>query len=241
MGKDIEKAAPGPLVVPDFLKGIHGSEGLENARKEDLILPRVSICQSMTPQRKKGNPNYIEGLEEGSWFNNVTNEVYGETIQLIPLVFSKSRIYFKDLTDGGGILCQSFNGVDGGTISKTCDACPNSKFGADGESPACNNFMNFASLLNKQLVAVSFKSSALKAGRQWVTRMKMFDKPAYVQVYELKLVPQKNSKGEFFAPVITFKRWVTEPEAKFAQECYQGIKGQAIKVEQDDVNEEIPF
>jgi hypothetical protein len=201
----------------------------------------------MTPQRKKDNPLYITGLEEGAMFNTVTADIYGEKVEVIPLIFSKSRIYFRDLKEGGGILCQSFNGIDGGTISPTCAACPNSHFGAKGEAPLCNVFMNFASLLtgSKQLIAASFKSSGLKAARGWVTRLQMFNKPAYTQVYEIKTIPAKNQKGDFFAPVITFKRWATEEEFKFAAAQFAAIKGQNIVVdtehEVDDEYENRPF
>ena len=87
-------------VVPDHLREVKGHEGMENVNKNDLILPRLAICQGNNPQRKKANPLYIEGLEDGDLFNTVTNEVYGNKLQFIPLLKTGSRILFGP--SGGG-------------------------------------------------------------------------------------------------------------------------------------------
>ena len=39
--------------------------GLENLERNDMTLPRLGLCQSLTPQRIKSDPKYIAGLEEG--------------------------------------------------------------------------------------------------------------------------------------------------------------------------------
>jgi len=238
------------MLVPDYLKSVHGNEGLENATRDDLILPRLSICQSLTPQRKPQNPLYIKGLEEGQLFNTVTGEVYGGSVELIPLVFTKSRIYFRDMKEGGGILCQSFNGIDGGSISPTCDACPNSKFSGD-QAPACSDFKNFVSFVlpTRHLLVVSFKSTAIKAAKAWLTRMQMFNKPSYAGIYEISTQPGETKKGDFFAPVIKFKRFVSQEEYAFATREYAALKGKNIKTDEaiehereaGDDTEDIPF
>jgi hypothetical protein len=238
-----------PLATPDFLKGVHGREGSENVTKDDLIIPRLSICQSLTPQRKPDNPAYIQGLQEGDLFNTVSGEKYGRSVEFIPLIFAKSRIYFKDIKEGGGILCSSANGIDGGRLSKTCAACPKSQFTAEA-APECTNFMNFPSLLLPELglIAASFKSSGLKPARQFLNRLDLFsqqhDKPYYTGVYELKVIPMKNTMGEFFGPSFTRKRWVTEQEYLVAHENYTQLKGKTIQTDEaraEGAHEEVPF
>jgi hypothetical protein len=236
-----KREAPGALVVPEFLKNQHGGEGFDQMDKADLILPRIGICQSMTPQRKKSNLTYIEGLSDGDLFNSVSGQVYGESMEVIPLQFSKSRIYFKDLAQGGGILCQSFNGVDGGTIASTCAACPNSQFGADGLSPACNLFYNYPVLVlpSMELAMLSLKSSALKVAKRWNSRMKLLgDKPMFAGVYEVKIVEQSNQKGTFFSPVISFRRFVQEGEFNLAKELFAGMQGKKITTDETGLNDE---
>lgn len=244
MSKDKEAItkheAPGPLVVPDFLKGEHGGEGFDQMGKADVVLPRLALCQAMSPQRKRTNPNYIDGLADGDLFNSVSGEIYGEKVEIIPLQFAKSRIYFKDLSEGGGILCQSLNGVDGGRISETCEGCPNSKFSQD-DLPACTLFYNYPALVvgSHEPVVLSLKSSALKAARQWNSRMKLLgDKPMFAGIYEVKVIATKNDKGDFFTPTISFKRYVTEAEFQLAKNLYEGMKGKHVAADDTGLGEE---
>ena len=254
MSEELATTSGGALTaLPDHLKNVAGHEGMENVRKKDLVLPRLTICQSGTPQRKKGNPLLIEGLEEGQFFNNVTNEIYGGKLQFISLVKTSSRILFRDLKEGGGILCRSLNGIDGGTISKTCDACPNSRWGIKGEPPACTEFMNSPVVIagTKQLLVASWKATALKPARTWLTKMDMlvekWNKPLYAWVSEVTLQYSKNDSGEFFVPTFNVKRWANAEEFEFAQKQYGELKGQTIVVDDHDeqagaeADEEAPF
>jgi hypothetical protein len=246
MANDLVPISGGPLALPDHLKGVHTREGLENVTKNDLVLPRVGISQSTHPQLKRGNPLYIEALQQGLFFNDLTNDVYGETLEIIALLKTGSRIWFKPLKEGGGILCRSLNGIDGGTVSPTCDTCAKSKWKGE-EGPECTEFLNFPVILaaNKQLAVISFKSTALKPARKWVTRMNMMDKPIFAAVVEVRSNPSKNAKGDFFVPSFSLKRWTTSDEFAQAQAAYNSLKGKTIivepEVEAEDGDEKIPF
>lgn len=234
-------------VVPDHLREVKGHEGMENVNKNDLILPRLAICQGNNPQRKKANPLYIEGLEDGDLFNTVTNEVYGNKLQFIPLLKTGSRILFAPLEEGGGILCRSMNGIDGGSLSPTCDTCPKSKWQADGTPPECTEFLNFPSVIagTRQLIVESWKSTALKPARTWLTRVNMLvekhNKPFYSWVTEVQLNPDKNDSGEFYVPTFTLKRWSTPEEFEFASRVYHDLKGKTIVVEAEPERSDVVF
>jgi hypothetical protein len=236
MSKEELVKAGAPIVVPDFLKEVRGHEGLENVQQEDLVLPRLAICQSMSPQRVKGSAEHIAGLEEGDYFNTVTREVYSE-VTLIPVLYQRSRIYFRKLTEGGGILCQSRNGINGGKLHPAgCESCEHSRFTDDGK-PHCDLFMNMVSLLieptvpSPQLVVVSFKSAALKTAKQWVALLQARDFPPYAQVYNFKTISQKNTKGTYYIPKIDLKRYVSPEEFAFAKGQYEDLRGKDIDVE----------
>ena len=238
------------LVVPDFLKGETGGEGLGAMDQRDVVLPRLCLCQSLSPQRKESNPLYIEGLKEGQLFNSVSSHVYGRRIEVIPLLFTKARIYFKKMEEGGGIICQSRNGIDGGVLCKTCDECPNSKFDASGKTPACNLFYNYPAIVVEtgELIVVSLKSTGLKTGRQWNSRMKMLGgRPAYSAVYEINTIETKNAKGEFFLETVKLSRFVTELEYQSAKAQFASIQGKTVVADttgletEQESDEDIPF
>lgn len=242
MTEAIEKKQTGALAIPSHLQDVHSHEGFGNMSKDDMILPRLGICQSLSPQRKKSDPKHIEGLEEGDLFNTITGENFKTSVDVIPMLFSKTRIYFRSLAEGGGILCQSTNGVDGGSISQTCAACPNSQFAGDGKAPLCNVFFNYPALVlpSQDLTIVSLKSSALKVARQWNSRMQMLagDKPMFAAVYSISSVTQKSSKGEFFGPVIKFKRFTTAEEFEYAKAIFASLQGKTIKTDETGLGEE---
>jgi len=250
MSDELQKIPSNPLAIPDYLKGVSGREGSENVSSTDIILPRLSICQSTTPQRKLDNSAYIKGLNDGDLFNTVSEENYGRTVEFIPLIFSKSRIYFRDLKEGGGILCQSLNGINGGRLAPVCATCPKSQFTAE-KAPECTNFMNFPSLIlpHLELLVASFKSTALKSAKQFLSRMDMFcqkvKKPYFASVYELKIMPAKNSKGDFFGPTFTRKRWAEEKEFLVALHHYNELKGKNIQTDEVSAEEvegeQVPF
>jgi hypothetical protein len=251
MSEDLVKVGS-PLTVPDFLKGETSGEGLEGMSSRDVVLPRLCLCQSLSPQRKESNPLFIDGLKEGQLFNSVSSRIYGRKLEVIPLLFAKARIYFKKMEEGGGIICQSLNGIDGGSICKTCDACPNSKFGSDSsKAPACNLFYNYPAIVVEtgELIVVSLKSTGLKTGRQWNSRMKMLGgRPAYAGVYEINTIETKNSKGEFFLETVKFSRFVTEAEYNRAKIEFGSIQGKNVVAdttglddEKEEVDEDIPF
>lgn len=244
----------GPLTVPDFLKDHRGHEGGENVGQDDIVLPRLAICQSMSPQRVKGSAEHIAGLEEGDYFNTVTRERYAEGVTLIPLLYQRSRIYFRGLKEGGGILCQSRNGIDGGKLHpQGCSSCQHSAFTDEGK-PHCDLFMNMVSLLmpptvpSAQLIVVSFKSAALKAAKQWVALLQARNFPYFAQVYSLKTISTKNNKGTFYIPKIDVKRYVSPEEFAYAKDQYEALRGKAIDVEPEvdgevvhDADTQVPF
>lgn len=237
------------LPVPSYFSDFQGKEGFENVKPEDLVLARLAICQDLTPQHKRTKPNYIEGLEIGELFNTVSEEVYGEKVEFIPLMKTDSRIYFKDIKEGGGILCRSFNGIDGGTIAPTCGECLNSQWSENNtKAPKCNQFMNFPILLvpTMEPLIFSFKSTALSAAQQWLSRMQYksmrHNVPMYVQVWELSTKTQTRGQNEFFGPVLSQSKthnggWATREEAEYAAKQYAYLKTRRVIAHDEDTQD----
>lgn len=251
---------PGPLVVPDFLKDVAGHEGLESMRPQDHVLPRISLAQSTTPQVKRMNVSFISELRDGLFFNNVTEQVYGEELVIIPLRFDQSRIYFREMDEGGGILCQSLNGIDGGTLSQTCESCAKSKFtsGEEGKRtpPECTDYLNVLALLlpNLEPGLISFKSTALKPARLWREKVYGRNKPSYCQVWIMKSVPEKRAGQDYFGPQFSVRSkeaggpWVTEAQYKEALKLFRQLQGKVVQAAEDHevaakepTEEDIPF
>jgi len=91
--------------LPAYLQDYTGPMGSDNIDNEDVTIPRVKLAQGTTPEVKAGE------IKEGSLFLNVTGEVLaapGETLTVIPLVYAKEFILWKDQNfDGGGVFTRA--------------------------------------------------------------------------------------------------------------------------------------
>lgn len=81
--------------IPEFLKK-GSNRGAENVGSEDVIIPRIELIQALSPARKKSDPAYIEGADEGMMFNNVTRELYGLEVMVVPVYYQKQFLVWKD-------------------------------------------------------------------------------------------------------------------------------------------------
>ncbi len=97
-------APPGVTNIPVYLKDMQGSRGSEEVGSNDLIIPRLELCQALSPCLKKNDPAYIDGIEEGMLYNNVTREIYGvkESVVICPVMFKKEYLLWRDRKDTGG-------------------------------------------------------------------------------------------------------------------------------------------
>src|SRR5882672_6814537 len=139
--------------IPEYLRKPEGvpPAGLEHLTREDMTLPRLGIAQALSPQLSESDPKYIDGLRPGNFFNTITKENYGKQVQLVPLLFYKTRILFGPIDEGGGLRCQAPDNLIGiGEPGGTCIKCPFSQFGSarngEGKGTACNQFFNYAAL-----------------------------------------------------------------------------------------------
>lgn len=91
-------------ILPAHLVRKEGApvRGAENVTQDDLVIPRLEVVQALSPCRKKNDPAYIEGVEEGMLYNSVTREVYGSKVIIVPVSFKKEYLLWKDRKQGGG-------------------------------------------------------------------------------------------------------------------------------------------
>ena len=229
-----------------------GPRGFQEMETRDMTLPRLALCQAMSKQRQRGQANYIPGLEEGKFFNTLTSEIYGDVVHVIPLFFYKSRIWFKDLDQGGGILCQAPDG-------KHCQlnhggACLHQAWGPNGEPPDCTEFFNYPSLLvrddgtARELIVLSLKSTGMRAAKPWNAKMRLRGSDMFSGVYKVtsKLVPNK-AQQMYYEYVIDNAElqngWATQGQYSNAEReytaVYTGIKEGTIIVDESNLTDDM--
>lgn len=225
-------------MTEEELSANHGVMGLENARPEDFQIPRLQIAQALSPQLLRSKPEFIPGLMVGQFFNTVTQEIYGDTVQVIPVKFSVSRLRFF----GGSLECQSKNGVDGGHHAPLCGNCEFSKWGSgkDGVGTDCKEYRNWLIIDTTQgmPMSLSFKSASLVVSKTWSTllrtrRMKLSTgqsvaAPAFATIYELRSAEKPGPKGTFYVPVVKVVGPATAELMKYGADLFRSFKGELV-------------
>jgi hypothetical protein len=231
--------------VPDFLKQEVGNQaGMENVDSSDIIIPRLGLCQSLSPQRRKGDPAFIKDLEEGKLFNTLTQDIYGDTIELIGLYFFKNRIKYFPIDEGGGIDCTSPNAIDGGRISpQGCASCQYSAWGngarKDSEDandpPLCTLYHNFMAFLPyvdmPSPIAVSYKSTGLKFSKQLLGAVRLTNLPMYAKLYTVTVVEMRDGNNMWYEKKITPGKYVDKNLFTQMDNLFKELSAKDVKVD----------
>jgi hypothetical protein len=245
-----QMGAPRPLPAHLVREPGVPAAGTENMERQDMTLPRLGLCQSLSPQRLKSNAKYIPGLEEGQFFNTITQEIYGTKVMVIPLLFYKNRIRFKPMETGGGMLCQAIDAMHGvGDPGIDCMKCTLKDF-VDNKPPECDMFFNYASLvvLNDRvdpsgLLVASFKSSGLRIAKDWNALIRIKNLDMFGGFYNLESYETTKDKYTWFAPKVTAAGLVENPAmyeaAKIAYNAVSQLNREGrLRTDVDDLHEE---
>lgn len=86
-------------------------DAVEHGQKFDsdqLIIPRISILQDLSPQVKQSHSKFVEGARPGLFFNNVVNKM-DQSILFTPAKFNVRYIAWRPRKDGGGLVDQNMS------------------------------------------------------------------------------------------------------------------------------------
>lgn len=97
--------------------------------QRDLVMARLKVSQAMS----KVNQDDI--VRMGNWYHTISQENLGQTVIVVPIDMRMSRSYF---VDGQGVLCRSFDMVQGeGTPGLQCDGTEEERYTAKESERGC--------------------------------------------------------------------------------------------------------
>lgn len=142
--------------------------GFEDEDAGDMIIPRIKIVQTLSPERKD------KVAEEGDIINSLTKERLNGKV-FIPVFKFNNNIDWKDRADGGGIQCMARDGKIGektdGTkvMCASCKRCEfdNTKQGRDA-APKCTKYINFFGFFagERMPIILSFAKTSYNEGKK---------------------------------------------------------------------------
>lgn len=142
---------------------------------DDMIIPRVKIVQTLSPERKD------KKAEEGDIINSLTLERLNGKV-FVPVFKFNNNIDWKDRADGGGIQCIARDGKVGEKstgetmLCASCRRCEfdNTKQGKEA-APKCTKYINFFGFFQGERtpIILSFSKTSFNEGKKMYSLAKV--------------------------------------------------------------------
>jgi hypothetical protein len=179
--------------------------GMENVTTADILIPRITILQALSPQLKRTNAAYIPGAQEGSICDVGTGELFPDGVSFLPVFFRKDFLEWAPRATGKGLM-----GIHGPEILSQCTMTDKRKFILPNGNYVSETaqFFGFNLSAGRRRSFIPFASSQLKKARRWLTLAtgevlkrpdgSEFTPPLFYRTYLLKAAVESNNEGEWF-------------------------------------------
>lgn len=221
---------------PDFAKA--GNRGSEDVTANEMVIPRLGLLQALSPEVNKRNPEYIEGAEQGIIFNTVTQELYGEKVTFIPVIFRREFCVWRDRNAGGGFR---------GAFPTEAEA---EKVINEQENPeqyeAMETHQHFGLVVSPvdgslSEVVLSLSRSKLKVSRRINTLVQLHGADRWAKAMTLSSFGDKSDKGEFYNFSVDVSGWVSAEMFQAGEKLYEIIKAGKADVDRNSGEESKSF
>ena len=236
MTKAVAKANESAVIVSDdipaHLQGVmQDQRGSEEVAADDLVIPRIDLIQGLSKVRKKTDPNYIEGAEEGQLYNVVTRQLYGEEVMFVPVYFQKQWLLWRDADLGGGF---------GGAFSDQASAeAARQQMESPDEWENIDTPTHYVLVVHEdgttEEAVISMAKTKAKASRYLNSLARINGGPRFSRVYKVKGVNEQNRQGQdYYTLQVETVGFAPEPIFKQAEHLYDTIKSGNVTVAQGD-------
>lgn len=179
--------------IPDYIKQ-GGGRGNEHVDMSDMVIPRIEVAQALSKCLKESDPGYIEGIKQGDLYNTVTREIYGPAIRVVPVIFKKEWLAWREQDLGGG-----FAGAY--PTNEECEARIQQEEKPDEWESTETAQQLVMVILNDgstQEAVVSMNKTKLKVSKQWNSLIRLNGNDRFSRMYVLHSVDETNSKNQDF-------------------------------------------
>lgn len=184
-----------------------GATGFENVKAKDLMIPRITILQTNSPQVTPGKPQYNEKFKAGTFFDTGMNEDLGKILPFLPVHFTTQYLLWAPRDSGKG-LQGIFSAAHGEEMMEQTEKDANGRACMPDGNYLVETAQYFGiNLLNLRKSYIAFVSTQLKKSRTLMTFAtgeqlprqdgSWFQAPLWYRHYEMGVVPESNAKGSW--------------------------------------------
>ena len=209
--------------------------GFEDEEADDVIIPRVKVVQTLSPERKE------KIAEEGDIINSLTKERLNGK-KFIPVFKFNNNVWWKDRSEGGGIQCMARDGRVGRTsddkviMCQQCRRCEfdNSKQGKDS-LPTCTKYINFFGFFEgeRMPIILSFSKTSYNEGKKLYSLAKVTMQNMWNYCYTLTEKLMAKGSNEWYVPVMTAAGPTSDADREFAINLFKMYRNELQNMEYD--------
>lgn len=179
--------------------------GLENVTANDLLIPRLTILQALSPQLKRQKAEFMEGAKEGDIVDVGLAQNFGDKVTIIPVHYEKKWLQWAPRASGKGL-----QGIhdDDSIMAKTSKNEKNQPVLENGDliSETAQIYCMIVDA-NYRKAFIPMTSTQLKKARRLLTlatdeRLQRpdgseFTPPLFYRQYVLGTIPENNQEGDW--------------------------------------------
>lgn len=201
------KKPTGTAVATGYSDEAYAGAGSENIGARDILVPRLAILQSLSPQVNKKKSEHIDGAEAGDIADLGAGELFKEGVVFLPVHYVKLWLEWKPRSVGGLERIHD----DESIMEQTTKGGPKGK---DNVLPSGNYIVETMQFFGLNLSAnarpcfISMASTQLKKGRGWNTKLRDMRSPKggkvplWYKTWRLSSGEEGNNEGDWFGWVI---------------------------------------
>jgi hypothetical protein len=246
----LSPTAPQALAAPLPVRDTRGKEALDD---RDIYPSRLTLAQSTSPQTKKRDEAYLEGLEEGQFFNTITGEIYGTG----PITFAVVGIAKRaGVFDEAGKMTERLAWDD-----PRCES-PGEDASGKWIKPEGTRIYDYLLVrvedglpVASDVMALSCKKVAFKAAKNLNSLIHKAPGATWETLYTVTAVPAKSSDGKFnfYAPKFAYlsntgaKRKAGPEVQAFCEGLYDALQKGRVQEPEDVIeadtkdDQDVPF
>jgi len=195
--------------------------GSENVGTDDLTIPRLGLIQDLSPQRKKNEPEYIPGAEEGLYFNSVSNELYGESLVFVPVFFTKEWNIWKLSDAGGGFFGSYPSEQEAQAEFEKQDYNPE-------EYEIVDTAQHFGLIIHEgrppEDIVISMTKSKMKVNRSLNSMIRLNGGDRFSRAFKITCIDDENNVGQkFYNMKFSPLGFVSEDVYRAAESLYDSV------------------
>jgi len=246
------------IVLRDSFFAQNAGDGLENVGSRDLIIPRITILQALSPQVQPKKPEYIKGANIGDICDVGTQEIFESPLIFLPVHYVKQYLEWAPRSTGKGLVKVHEDPAILDDCGRDEKNRPTTKEGNLIAETA--QFFGLNISAGGRRCFLPLASTQLKKARRWLTLATseklrredgtVFTPPLFYRAYNLSTVDESNPEGDWAGWKI--ERGQTLQEMENWKDLYQeamnfrgSIKSGEVRgdvaVEEPTTSDEIPF